>query len=598
VTSNLNNISFLDAIRPDQGWEVELALVTSYSSNLAVLVATMLALAGVDDEKGSGSRVDFASAYEKLRGKLKFLVQGGRLKMPKGKNRVLGIMDTFVTIITTNEKKWSWHPKVSFIKYSNSEHGLVEWRIWIGSRNLTKDCSWDLGILLVSHAGQDEVVIPGIVDLGASLVERSRLQGINTEKIKKELSSLSFSRPTGIKEVRKVELRRDGNNAGLPTPPENMRELIVVSPFIDPETIEKLGHWGGTGTRRILLSTFSSLMTIKDRKPTAGFDHLLFLAEPDPEEVEEDSESTVDNMEIITRGLHAKIICTKSTDGARMWIGSANATTRAWDGINTEAIMEMDIEESLYEQLRIFISNGNVFSQNGLSDDAGDPEKEFLEDIHKTISATWAAKLEIIGGNISLSNPAPFHPGIPGIEIEVGLITSVMVKCQPFEKHIPLLQVAESQYTEFISVRLSKGELQAEWIEMAAWDPPLTLDRDHRALAKYLTPRVFLEWIRSLLLSDYPGDGGGDWDYNNPPGEGQNNKAADIPWWAPTLEEVLRAWMRNPSSLTEIDRKLKIYEKYAAEHNENIGSEDIRIFEQFCAMWNIVSRELKKDSHV
>lgn len=51
-----HSIPYLDALRPEPGWHVEHALLASYSADLVALVAVLLALAGLDDDRGSGSK--------------------------------------------------------------------------------------------------------------------------------------------------------------------------------------------------------------------------------------------------------------------------------------------------------------------------------------------------------------------------------------------------------------------------------------------------------------------------------------------------------------------------------------------------------------
>lgn len=62
---------FLDCLRPDVGWSVDQCVIATYSADLVAIVAAMLALAGLDDDRGSGSKVDFAIAHERLRRRAK-----------------------------------------------------------------------------------------------------------------------------------------------------------------------------------------------------------------------------------------------------------------------------------------------------------------------------------------------------------------------------------------------------------------------------------------------------------------------------------------------------------------------------------------------
>jgi hypothetical protein len=61
---------------------------------------------------------------------------------------VLSIMDGFVREIEADEVELSWHPKIALARYTNEDHKSTEWRLWIGSKNLTRDPSWDTGLLL------------------------------------------------------------------------------------------------------------------------------------------------------------------------------------------------------------------------------------------------------------------------------------------------------------------------------------------------------------------------------------------------------------------------------------------------------------------
>jgi len=70
---------FLQALRPEPGEVVDSAVLTTYSADLVVVAASLLALAGLDDDRGSGSKVDFANAFDRLNGQFRVLCQRGRV---------------------------------------------------------------------------------------------------------------------------------------------------------------------------------------------------------------------------------------------------------------------------------------------------------------------------------------------------------------------------------------------------------------------------------------------------------------------------------------------------------------------------------------
>jgi hypothetical protein len=59
--SDWQSQAYLDALRPDPGSEVRGAILTSYSADIASIAAALLALAGRDDDKGSGAKSDLAA---------------------------------------------------------------------------------------------------------------------------------------------------------------------------------------------------------------------------------------------------------------------------------------------------------------------------------------------------------------------------------------------------------------------------------------------------------------------------------------------------------------------------------------------------------
>ena len=55
-------------------------------------------------------------------------------------------------------------------------------------------------------------------------------------------------------------------------------------------------------------------------------------------------------------------------------------------------------------------------------------------------------------------------------------------------------------------------EARIRQVGLAPFDPPLDDTRNRAAIAQYLTPQIFLLWLRSLLAQEPPRAAGGDWD--------------------------------------------------------------------------------------
>lgn len=64
-------------------------------------------------------------------------------------------------------------------------------------------------------------------------------------------------------------------------------------------------------------------------------------------------------------------------------------------------------------------------------------------------------------------------------------------------------------------------------------------------------------------------------------------------WWGPTIEEVLKAWSREPTSLVLIDKKVRHYLKlYQEQTHSDQTPEDRRVVDEFHKTWNVLRREL------
>ncbi len=598
MTTGFSSVSYLDAIRPDPGWETDLALVTSYSSDVVVMVAVMLALAGLDDERGSGSKVDFASAHEKLSGRLRFLVQAGRISAPKVKPAVLAVMDQFIQEVRANEEEGSWHPKVALVRYVRATDKAVQWRLWMGSRNLTRDYSFDIGFTLVTGDSGTGAKVAGIEHLGRTLAEMSQISRYKPHAIQRELADARWSLPAGML-VRSVDFRPGGRQRTLPEAPADLEELLVISPFLDGGTVRTLGSWGGTATKRYLLSTRSELSKVRAQvnKPASGFDELLYMETPELSiaATTPSAESDEAEEEELHRGLHAKIIAAKQSDGALVWLGSANATRRGWRGANTEVIAEAKVDERFYGHLQAFTKDAIPLHDDQKLEIEEDPREEVLERIRKTISAKANLQLNIQDGIPILSSSEPLNPDEKEVRVFVGLLTSQLVEWPFSAKSLPLPPIAAYQITELVVVRLTLEDLEVEWIQKAELMGGIPTDRDRRTLAHHLSPRIFLEWIRSLLHPGMDIEGGGAWD-----DESQRSatrrvlpSSASAAWWAPSLEEVLKAWSRDPKTLEDVDRKLKAYVRYLEDQvKEGPDKVELEALQRFKETWAIIRPEL------
>ncbi len=108
-----------------------------------------------------------------------------------------------------------------------------------------------------------------------------------------------------------------------------------------------------------------------------------------------------------------------------------------------------------------------------------------------------------------------------------------------------------------------------------------------------MIPKTFLQWIRSLLTGGAVGDGGGDWDGRHSPDAHRIVRKDGPIWWAPTIEEVLKSWSRDPGEVAAVDRKVRHYLKLMADQEDIERDPDeneaLAVFEK---TWKVLRQEL------
>jgi hypothetical protein len=400
--------------------------------------------------------------------------------------------------------------------------------------------------------------------------------------------------------LRSLQLHTDGKGRAFPTEPLKVKKLVVISPFLDGTIIGALAKWGDSQTSRTLVSTRSELAKLAAQagKPLAAFNDLLYLDAPSPDDpafdsVDQENASSQDE-EPEPRGLHAKLIFAEGSSGRRIWTGSANATQRGWLGPNTEVIAEMDVTPEVTVGLDDFVKSATTIRHDELGDTVElDETEERLEEARKSVAGSWSVTQRLDEAGPTLVSAADPNPPDVGVELSVGLLGAVQVPWPRGTVILSLPHVAQGEVTELVACRLTIGEASVSWLQRALLNPPPGEERDRQALARYLDPRKFLEWIKSLLTGEPCGDGGGDWDEQ---ADSQSRKAlqkASPMWWAPTIEEILKSWSRDPSSLNLIDKKVRQYLKlYEQQTYLELTPEERKVVADFHETWQVVSRSL------
>lgn len=598
--------SFTELLKPPDGWRTDHAILSTYSADLVVIVMSLLALSGCDlESRRTGSRVELVRAIEGLRDRVRILAQEGRVVIPATPVPILKLLDKFLLTVVTDERESSFHPKAALLRFHKLDDPEdTQWRIWFGSRNLTRALNWEAGLVLVSRTDGKGQHIEGLAGVGEALGARANLPELTARRIKAELSKLTWECPPGC-EVRRVSLLGAGSEQGFPNPPADTDRMFVISPFLDAETVRLAGAWGGPKTHRTLVSTdleFQRLLR-DDGHVFAGFGNLCRQPLPDlPTEyavnIEEENRAAIElaeGEESPPQGLHAKLLFAAKGKRRQLWVGSANATERGWRGRNVEIVAELAVNQEVAEGIEAFVDTCERYMPV-VMEQKDDKDERALENARKALSGRWPLRQLISDGSLEIVASAPPPITIPGISVQVAAMGGGWKHWPADAERVLVATVREWERTDFVQIRVRLGEMVCAWLQLAPCDPPPDEKRDHGLIAQYLDPHTFLWWLRSVL-ADTPAEGaGGDWDSDGDPSPGVTPNGAHSPDLGamPTIEEILHAWARNSAAFRNADQKVKTYlselERRAAEKEAQSDADLLRTFRK---TWDTLAGELQ-----
>lgn len=597
-------LSFLECLRPGPNENIELALLASYSADLGTIGATLLALAGKDTDSGRGSPSDFADAVERLRGKVRIIIQRGRLAKMRRTPRIAAVLDQFVREVDFDEASRSWHPKAALVRTRDAD-GNVSWRLWIGSRNLTENTNRDIGLLLLS-AEKGGACIPGVENLARALAERAAFKGVRPDSLGAAVAKLGWRAPAGVR-VERIHWSDGTGNMAVPVPGTSTDEIVVVSPFIDKTFLDQQAAHGSKPARLVLLTTIREIERIGPS--LAAFDDLLVLDAPDypvgdPEPdadiavAASDRDPSDGGEGELGRGLHAKLLFMRAGQRRRLWLGSANATMRAWTGRNVEVTAELVVTEPVERGLKALTGSARLVKAPLVehAPDAISLEEEALERARAQVAARWAAQLGFGEEGACLKHRCDLHPGGPhpderNIALEVGTLHGELVGWPFGQTVVPLGPLPPAERSEFVRLRVSCAGKGLSWLQRAPADPPFGEDRDRAAFVRLLGARGFLLWLAGLLADDGR-EGEGDWTHDGPRDRADPSVNASLDFALPTLEDMLAAWARDPEKFHQIEQRVSQYLPAVLEEARREDPQTADLLRRFDDLWGKVRRGL------
>ena len=599
---------YLNELRPAPGWRVDLALFATYSIDLSALGATLLALCGRNDDDGSGSIADFAEAIEALRGRAHFLVQRGRIARPSRLPTLAGILDQFVVEVPHDEALHSWHPKVALIRYLRegvTGHGKASrhetrWRLWLGSRNLTRAADLDAGLLLETAPGgrPKRHRIEGLGRVAEALAEHAKLGGDDVREIVQAMRDAVWAVPEGMT-VPRIEWIEKGVPMRAVAEDEKIDAVTIVSPFLDATFLKTAAKWGGRHTQRTLVSTRPALLAVaqSSRSPLERFDRLLTLDAPDPplDVVDSPAETlppvaSGDDEEPTMPALHAKLFCFERGARATLLVGSANATSRAWQGRNTEVLAELVGPSAMIEGLAYLVSVSKPVTLDELASapPPGPTVRDELELARRKLVSEWAPRLTREGPAFTVEAVVPEEILSADIALAVGLAATELLVWPSGAAEVSLGDVPLARQTDLLRCELRSGDMAVAWMQRAPVIPVLDPERDATALAELMGFGAFQGWMRQLLSEDLMRNQGELWDARP---EGRTPTRGENDFDLLTLEDIVGSWGADKRRFRRADQH---FERYcdALLRQDVLNDADRSALNELRAIWRLARMRL------
>jgi hypothetical protein len=355
----------LDALRPPTGYAFDRAVGTTFTLDLAALLTAPVGFALLDRESRDGrvttDPVALLEAVRRNADRIDVFCQAGLIALPPNYQAIVSYLETSIHEVTAPRDGHIFHPKVWFIRYTRADalgpdEPETRYRLLCLSRNLTFDRAWDT-ILRLEGEVEDQPVhesepLSGFIRSLPSMTRDPLRSGLTADidQLAEEASRVRFTPPHGFDSLSFVPLGIDRGKPDWPFDGHRVDRMLVVSPFVTHECLEKLDR-PRSGGKDILVTrpeTFDAL----GAAAVARFGNTFTLSgdASSPDESDESDEgptdtdsgdATAERPDIELRGLHAKLFVADQGGRATVWTGSANATHGAFEG-NVEFLVQLE----------------------------------------------------------------------------------------------------------------------------------------------------------------------------------------------------------------------------------------------------------------
>lgn len=560
--------------------DLESALVAPFAAASRVLADTLHPIAALEALRSTTDRIDI-------------FFQNGHLAAPTARSGLHAFLEQVLHPVVEPNPGHLFHPKfwlLKFVPAHDRAAPLVEslFRLVVTSRNITTDASWDV---VVGLDGRVPDRRPQAINAPISRLIRAlptlTQHEITSERVSRldelaeEVRRVEWDPPAGVDQLAFHVFGIEGQPV---TADFDARRMLVVSPFA---TDDGLLLSGGRSLKEQLLVSRQDQIDLLSEESIEWLEGNVMVIDPlagladytDPPD-----DGTPASVGGQLAGLHAKMYAAESGRAARVFIGSANATSNAFSG-NVEILVEMIGSTKNLGIDAILGTNGMgpillPAGPSGLSVDT-----EALEDDHRLDAAVRSlASIDVVA--YVMARDGAHHLEVRSTEpaaIPEGMTASLELPTAPGQV-VPLTNgepvAAEigplllSDITAWIILRVKdhRGILRSTTVKMRLVnDPP---DRLDAVLASQIdTTEKFLLFLRLLLSLDSQAWMAGSETAGAPSGHGFFGTAGE----SGLFESLVRALGQDISALDSIGDLIRRLE--SAESGKSVVPPEL------AAMW-------------
>ena len=530
LNPNSDRLDYGQILAPPAGYDLDLAVGTTYSLDLDALVGASLAL-GLSEETDSELMNNPVCLLEALRStgdKVALFCEGGQIHLPNRVTALYILLEKMVFSVKTAKRRGSakfptFHPKFWLIRYKNN-NGDLKYRIIVLSRNLTFDRSWDITYYLEGHvtkepSDKNEPVCDFLRYLLSQLPgdENGRVKAKGIRALIKELPNDVFE--TEEKAFCDYEFIPNGvrNSAGgfysfdkTDLFQDTFHEILIISPFLSGDIIRNFNERNNGSlikdARYMLITREMSLSRLKPRDVS----NFVIYTMRD-QVIDGETAISEEAQEIRKQDIHAKIYMVRKYASTDLYLGSLNASQ---SGVHT-SIEFMIRLQSKNRYLNMDKMKADLFGsekdgsdnpfqevtlQNAIIDEEDEKEK-VLDSVIKEINRSNPSAIVRPEDDEHYAVSVHFdNCDTKGFRVMVRPLLSK--KTEDFNHDIVFGGLTVTQLSEFYVVSVSDGEHNVERVLIIPTEG-MPEDRERQVISSVVSNRdCFYRYIAFLLGDD------------------------------------------------------------------------------------------------